>query len=74
MQNIVVDEWFLQGKAEGLVEGGRMALLAVGRKKLGEPDAATLHQLQSITDFGRFTRMSEVVMDVSAWSELLAVQ
>lgn len=62
-----------EGKAEGKVEGARAVLLRFGRKKFGEPDAATLQTLESITDVERLERLSDAMLDVHSWTELVAV-
>jgi hypothetical protein len=69
MQGTMVEEWLLQGQGEAL----RNVLLRQGRKKFGEPDAATLQMIQAITDVGRLERMSDAVLDANSWNELLAV-
>jgi predicted transposase YdaD len=56
---------------EGRAEGSRHMLLRLGRKHLGEPDAATLTQLQAITDVERLERLGERLLDVGNWQELL---
>jgi hypothetical protein len=60
------------GKAEGKAEGSRATLLRVGRKRFGEPDAATVAALEAISDVDRLGRMSDAMFDVPNWSALLA--
>ena len=46
-------------------------MLRLGRKRFGEPDEATQTALRSITDLERLERMSERLLDVAGWEELL---
>lgn len=73
MQGTIVEEWLLQGQAQGKVAALHDVLLRQGRKKFGEPDTATVQTIQAITDVGRLERMSDAVLDAHAWNELLAV-
>ena len=67
----------LEGKAEGKVEGKvetlREVVLRQGRKKFGEPEAAALQALQAVADMDRLERLSDALLDVPSWTELLAV-
>jgi predicted transposase YdaD len=60
-----------EGRVEGRAEGSLRVLLRLGRKRFGEPDAATLTQLQAITDLDRLDRMAERMMEAASWQELL---
>jgi hypothetical protein len=54
-----------------LEEGMQRVLLVQGRKKLGEPDESTRRALLAITDLDRLDRLSERLLEVSTWQELL---
>ncbi len=69
---IGMEEGKAEGKAEGKVEGARAVLLRQGRKRFGEPDAATVAAVEAISDLARLERMSEAIFDVPGWKELLA--
>jgi hypothetical protein len=56
---------------EGEVRGVHHLLIRQGRKKFGEPDEATRRALVEITDLDRLRRLSEALLDVSTWQELL---
>ena len=56
---------------EGRVEGLQRALLHQGRKKFGAPDEATRLALLGITDLERLDRLSERLLEVSTWQDLL---
>ena len=61
-----------KGKAEGEVKGERNLLLRLGRKRFGEPDAATLAILEAITSLERLEQLAERLLEVESWAELLA--
>jgi hypothetical protein len=58
---------------EGVVKGRQDALIRLGRRQLGSPDAGTLQALSNITDPDRLARLLDRLLDVSSWDELLAV-
>ncbi len=60
-----------EGRAEGRAEGVQRALLRLGRRKFGEPDEATRLALRDITDLERLDRLSERLLEVATWQELL---
>ena len=65
-----------EGREEGLKEGAlaevKKVLLRQGRKRFGPPAKATKAALQAITSLPRLERLSERLLDVSSWDELLA--
>jgi len=67
-----LSEGLARGKVEGKAEEARALLLRLGRKRLGVPDAATVAALEAITDLARLERLSEAILDVPGWAELLA--
>jgi hypothetical protein len=56
---------------EGEVRGLHHTLLRQGRKKLGEPDDATKQILMGINDLDRLGWLTERLLEVSTWEELL---
>jgi hypothetical protein len=60
-----------EGRIKGRAEGARQMPLRLRRKHLGEPDTATLTQLQAITEVQRLERLGECLLDVANWQELL---
>jgi hypothetical protein len=62
-----------EGKIEGMIEARQEVLLQQGRKKFGTPDKHTENTLRSITDLERLKYLSERILDVSTWAELLAL-
>jgi hypothetical protein len=47
-------------------------LLRLGRLNFGEPEAATVAALEAIPDLNRLEAMSERLLQVSTWQELLS--
>jgi predicted transposase YdaD len=56
---------------EGRAEGAQRTLLHLGRKKFGEPEEATRRALLGITDLERLDRLTERLLDVATWQQLL---
>lgn len=50
----------------------RQTIVRQGTKKFGPPDEATLAALNEIKDVERLEQLSERLLDVSSWQELLA--
>jgi hypothetical protein len=57
---------------EGGVKELQRTLLRLGRKRFGEPDAATRTRLEAIADLERLRDLGERLLDVFTWQELLA--
>jgi hypothetical protein len=60
-----------EGRAEGRAEGMQRTLLRQGRKRFGEPDEATRLALVGITDLEQLDHLSERLLEVASWQELL---
>ncbi len=58
--------------SKGKVQGARDIVLRQGRRKFGEPDAASLLALESTTDLEQLERLADRLLAVSSWEELLA--
>lgn len=61
-----------EGREEGRRQELRAVLIRQGRKRFGEPDAATVATLDSVSDIGRLEFLAERLLDVESWAELLA--
>ncbi len=61
-----------EGQALGKTAEARTILLRQGRKRFGPPEEPTVAALEGITDLERLERMSERLLDVAGWQELLA--
>jgi hypothetical protein len=57
---------------EGEVKALQMILLRLGRKKFGAPNETVEMTLRGITDVDHLFRLTERLLDVSSWNELLA--
>lgn len=56
---------------EGETRGLHRTLLSLGRKRFGEPSQAAQDTLLGITNIERLRRLSERLLDVTTWQELL---
>jgi predicted transposase YdaD len=61
-----------EGEAEGRAKEARENLIRQGRRKLGEPDERVLAQLAAMKDLDRLHVLSDRVLEVSSWDELLS--
>ncbi len=61
-----------EGRAEALSESGRLALLLVGRSRLGDPDPETRLAIDAVTDPAEIERLVTRVLSVVSWKELFA--
>jgi hypothetical protein len=57
---------------EGKVMGIHQTILRLGRKRFGPPTAHQEQVILGISDLDRLGRISEAVLAVSSWDELLA--
>ncbi len=60
-----------EGRAEGMASALRKTLLRQGGQKFGPPSPSNLEALTAITDLSRLERMTERLLLVSSWHELL---
>lgn len=60
-----------EGEAKGRVEEARRLLLRQGRIRFGSPDSSSEAALAALTDLDRLERLSEQLLQVSSWKELL---
>jgi hypothetical protein len=56
---------------KGAIRHTRQLLLRQGRLKFGEPDAATVARVEAIDTLDRLDQLSERLMLVNSWPELL---
>jgi hypothetical protein len=68
----VILEWIRQGEVRGRIEEARAILLRLGRRQFGRVTKATRTALESIVDLERLERMSERLLEVESWQDLLA--
>jgi predicted transposase YdaD len=61
-----------KGKAEGRVEALHQTLLRLGRKRFGAPSKAIQNTVQEISEVRRLEHLTERLLDVASWQELLA--
>jgi len=72
----MVQEVFKRGEQAGAEHGAvaqaRKGLIRQGRLKFGQPDAATVAAVESIIDLDRLDILSERLLVVNSWTDLLA--
>ena len=61
-----------EGKAEATIDTLREAIFRLGKKKFGKPSAKVVRELNAISDERRLTELSDRILDVDSWKELLA--
>jgi hypothetical protein len=72
MKESTTYQWIVnEGRMEGRIEVLREMVLRLGQRRLGPPDDATKAVIQSATDVERLKRMTEQLLDLSTWQELL---
>jgi hypothetical protein len=67
-----LDEGREEGREEGKLAGIREMLIRTGRRRLGEPNAATRAFLESITDIETLEGFADRLWDIESWEELQA--
>ena len=60
-----------QGLQQGSIGEARALILRQGRKKFGPPTAKQEATVNAIADLARLERLSENLLDVTTWGELL---
>jgi hypothetical protein len=60
-------QWIME---KGAIRHGRKMLLAQGRVKFGEPDAATRARIEAIDNLDQMDRLIERLILVNSWQEL----
>ncbi|HZO86692.1 MAG TPA: hypothetical protein VFB38_00030 [Chthonomonadaceae bacterium] len=61
-----------EGRTEGALETARTILLHLGGKRFGPPNASTQAAIDAITSPEKLEQLTERILDVESWSELLA--
>ena len=61
-----------EGREEGHVESLHRMILRLGRRRFGEADVAIRQQIEAIRDIDRLEDLSERLVIVSSWDELMA--
>jgi hypothetical protein len=74
-RNVLEDSTTYQGLIRrGAIRGQQNALLTLGRKRFGEPTPDVEAKLKAVTDLPRLERMTDRILDVTGWDELLATE
>lgn len=69
LEDSSVYHWIL---AKGEVKEARNILFRIGRKRFGPPSPTVTTTLEGIKDLNRLEELSERLLDVTSWDELLA--
>jgi len=71
----ILEEGFLKGRKEGKMKGraeeAQRLLLHLGRKRLGDPDAAVKGSVHAISDVERLELLIDQITEVASWQDLL---
>ena len=68
----ILEEGEAKGKAEGMAEEAKRILLRIGQKRFGPPGEAIVATIARIRDHEQAEALTERLLDVSSWDELLA--
>ena len=75
MGQTIAEAWIEQGRSEGRVEGNvealRKTLLRLGRQRFGEPGEPIVAQVAVIGEVDRLESLTDRLLQVSSWQELL---
>jgi hypothetical protein len=63
-----------EGREEGALREARKLLLRLGGRRIGTPSPDVETALQAITDLDHLERMSDRLLDVTTWQDLLATR
>jgi len=69
--DMILDEGRVEGRVEGEIRNNHRILLRLGRQRFGAADAATEAVLTAIQDLNRLERMTDALLTVTSWEELL---
>jgi predicted transposase YdaD len=68
----ILEEGEARGEARWRAEQERVLLIRLGRKRFGEPDAFTLAAIQAIATLEKLDQLSDRLLEVESWADLLA--
>lgn len=60
------------GEARGRASEARAILLRLGSRRFGPPDRRTRVAVQRLADLGRLGQLTDRVLNVGSWEDLLA--
>lgn len=66
-----VAQGVVQGMAQGSLQEAKKLLLRQGNKRFGPPDEMTSAALEAVVDLERLEALSDRLLDVATWEELL---
>jgi len=66
-----IEKGIEKGREQGLEEGLQNTLIHLGRKRFGIPSREIKAKVLSIQDIARLEQLTERILDVQSWQELL---
>jgi hypothetical protein len=61
-----------EAMAEGMAQGAKETLLRLGRKRFGAPGPALEAKIEALTELERLEELTDRLLEVSSWDELIA--
>ncbi len=71
-ESVTYQKILREGRAEGRAEEAKRILKRQGSKRFGQPDALIEAAIDAIADLERLEQLSDRVLEVTGWEELLA--
>lgn len=68
---MILDEGREEGSIKGEANEARKVILRIGRKRFGEPNAATSSQIEDIESLEKLEMLIDRLLEVESWGELL---
>ncbi len=67
----IIEKGVRKGRDLERIATDKRTLLRLGRRRFGEPDAATVAVIESIGDVQAVEQLLDRVIDVASWAELI---
>ena len=71
-ESVTYQKILREGRAEGRAEGAKRILKRLGSKRLGKPEPRIEAEIDAIADLEKLEQLSDRVLEVTDWEELLA--
>jgi len=71
-ESVTYQKILREGRTEGRAEEAKRILKRLGSRRFGKPDAHIEAALDAIADLERLEQLSDRVLEVTGWEELLA--
>ena len=67
----IVEEGRVLGEIQGALHRAQATLLRLGRRRFGEPTAATVERIEAETSLDRLNELLDRILSVESWDELI---